>query len=264
MNYQFIRIEKSSHIATVMLDRKDDRNSLSADLMDELIQACDNFHNDTETRVVIFTGAGANFTIGADFKDERSAEEMQRSLLEVQRTTRRGKRLIRSISEISQITIAAINGRALGGGACIAAACDFRIGSSTCEVGYPECNYAMNLQWGALPHCVHLVGQSRAKQMVILGKRENSETLLKWGFLDQIVSPEDLTGAAITMASQYAAQPPVAVQMIKRSVNHIVTALDQSIMHMDHDQFILASHSDDFREGISSLFEKRAPCFMGN
>jgi len=264
MSYQHLTVEKANHIATVTLDRNDNYNALSIDLMDELIHLCQELHRDTDTRVVIFTGAGKNFCIGADFKDPKGANERQQTLLEVQRTTARGRQLIRSINEINQITIAAVNGNALGGGACISAACDFRIGASDCNIGYPECNYAMNLQWGALPHCVHLVGPSRAKQLVILGNRENAETLLTWGFLDEIVEPELLIKTAVDMASQYAAQPPVAVQMIKRSVNQLVSALDSAIMHMDTDQFILATRTEDFNEGLAASFEKRTPDFKGN
>jgi enoyl-CoA hydratase/carnithine racemase len=122
----------------------------------------------------------------------------------------------------------------------------------------------MNLNWGALPLCVHLIGPARAKKMVILGQREKANRLLEWGFLDEVVGPERLMDSAMKMARQYAAQPPVAAQMIKRSVNHIVSALDQAVMHMDKDQFILTSKTEDFVEGIRSFFDKRKPDFKGN
>jgi enoyl-CoA hydratase/carnithine racemase len=168
------------------------------------------------------------------------------------------------ILEIDQITIAAINGHALGGAACIATACDFRIGAEDCLIGYPEVSLAMNLSWMALPLCVHLIGPARAKRMVILGNKENADTLLKWGFLDEVVPENQLLNRAMEIAEAYAAQPPIAAQMVKRSVNAISSALDQSIMHMDSDQYLYATSGEDFKEAIQAFLEKRKGSFKGN
>jgi enoyl-CoA hydratase/carnithine racemase len=138
------------------------------------------------------------------------------------------------LQAIPQITIAAINGGALGGGAVIVSALDFRIGAEGCFVSYPEINLGMNLSWYGLALCVRLVGPARAKRFVILGQKESAETLLNWGFLDEV---------------------------IKRSANALASALDQAIMHMDTDQFMLTTMSEDYREGIAAFREKRAPEF---
>ena len=165
--------------------------------------------------------------------------------------------------EIDQITLAAIHGGAVGGAACIVTALDFRIGTDTCFVSYPEINLGMSLSWYGLPLCVHLVGPARAKRMVILGNKEPAKVLLEWGFLDEVVPEKDLHERAMQMALEYASKPPAAAQMIKRSVNAISSALDQSIMHMDIDQLLLTFTTDDFLEGISAQREKRDPQFKG-
>jgi enoyl-CoA hydratase/carnithine racemase len=175
-----------------------------------------------------------------------------------------GARMIRAILEINQVTISAIQGAALGGGACIPTACDFRIGSEDCFVGYPEVNLGMNLMWHSLPLCVRLIGPARAKRMIMLGSRENAETLQNWGFLDQVVPREQLKAAAIEMAAEYVAQPPIAVQMIKQSINAVSAAMDDAIMHMDTDQNILTNMTEDRAEGIRAYFEKREPKFKGD
>ena len=84
------------------------------------------------------------------------------------------------------------HGVALGGGACIATAVDFRVGAESCRVGYPEIDLGINLQWMGLPLCVHLIGPARAKRMVILGQHETAPTLLEWGFLDEMVPDDEL------------------------------------------------------------------------
>jgi len=262
--HQHLEITRSGNVAVVAFDRPEKLNALNRDLMREIIHVANAFHDDVETRVVVFTGKGKHFSAGADLSDPDRAGGAGATRLRQRRTIRVGPELIRSIFEMEQITIAAINGGALGGGACIATACDFRIGAQDSFCGYPEINRGMNLQWVALPLCVHLIGPSRAKRMIALGRNEDAETLLRWGFYDEVVEGDQLMKRALAMAEDYARQPPLPAQMIKQSVNAVVCALDRSIMHMDHDQWMLTASTDDYREGIRAFFEKRKPDFTGN
>ena len=263
MGFNCIQVAHRGAVATVTMDRPEKLNALSIEMMEELYEAAGQFHDDTETRAIIFTGTGRYFSSGADLTDPKRAALAHESLLRRQRQTTLGQRLIKKLLEIDQITIAAIHGGALGGAACIVSALDFRIGTDTCFVSYPEINLGMSLSWYGLPLCVHLVGPARAKRMVILGNKEPADTLLKWGFLDEVVPADALHERAMQMAEEYASKPPIAAQMIKRSVNAISSALDQSIMHMDIDQLLLASTTDDYLEGISAQREKREPRFKG-
>jgi enoyl-CoA hydratase/carnithine racemase len=263
MEYEHLTIERRDHIATVTLNRPDRLNALSIDLMTEIKRASEAFHDDVETRVVIFTGAGAHFSAGRDLKDSKTSHVGEASLLARQREYSIGPNMIRALNEIDQITIAAINGAALGGAACIVTALDFRIGADDCLVGYPEAALGFPLSWTGLPLCVRLVGPARAKRLVILAQKENAQTLLDWGYLDEIVPADELIERALEMAGQYAAAPPIAAQMVKRSVNAISSALDRAIMHMDSDQVLLAQTTKDYVEGVSAFIEKRAPKFEG-
>ncbi len=263
MGFKNIDVVRRGAVATVTLNRPEKLNALSIDLMQEIFEVADQFQHDTETRVVIFAGAGRFFSAGADLADPKRAILAEDGLLRRQRQTTLGQRVIKKLLEMDQITIAAIQGGALGGAACIVSALDFRIGTDTCFVSYPEINLGMNLSWYGLPLCVHLVGPARAKRMVILGNKEPAKVLLEWGFLDEVVPEEDLHERAMQMALEYASKPPAAAQMIKRSVNAISSALDQSIMHMDIDQLLLTFTTDDYLEGISAQREKRDPQFKG-
>jgi enoyl-CoA hydratase/carnithine racemase len=257
--HQHLEITRRGNVAVVAFDRPGKLNALNRDLMLEITDAATAFHDDVETRVVVFTGKGKHFSAGADLGDPDRAGGSGATRLRQRRKTRAGPEMIRSIFEMQQITIAAINGVALGGGACIATACDFRIGARDSSCGYPEINRGMNLHWVALPLCVHLIGPSRAKRMIALGRNEDAETLLRWGFYDEVVEGDQLMERALAMAEDYARQPPLPAQMIKQSVNAVVSALDRSIMHMDHDQWMLTASTDDFREGVKAFFEKRKP-----
>ena len=264
MARQHLEITRTGNVAVVAFDRPEKLNALNRELMVEITQAATAFHEDVETRAVVFTGKGKHFSVGVDMSDPDRAAAAGDTRLRQRRKTRLGPEMIRSIFEMPQITIAAVNGGALGGGACIATACDFRIGARDSFCGYPEVNRGMNLHWVGLPLCVHLIGPSRAKRMIALGRHEDAETLLRWGFYDEVVEGERLMERALAMAEDYARQPPLPAQMIKQSVNAVVSALDRSIMHMDHDQWLLTASTEDFREGIKAFFEKREPKFTGN
>jgi len=259
MNYKNLSLTHEGPIATVTLNRPDKLNALSVELMDEIRVCAEKFREDTATRVVIFAGAGKHFSAGADLTDPARAALLSAPLIERRRATHLGQRMIRALLEIEQITIAAIHGACLGGAACIATACDFRIGADGCVVGYPEIDLGMNLSWFGLPLCVRLVGPARAKRLVILGNKEPADTLLDWGFLDEVVPQSELLLRARALAAQYAAKPPMAAQMIKRSVNAIAGALDQAVMHMDTDQFLLTTTTDEHAEALRAFREKRPP-----
>jgi len=264
MEYKHLSIERDGHIAVVTLNHSEKLNALNAELMDEITKAANDFRFDEKTRVVIFTGAGEHFSAGADLTEKSREKFVEASLLMKLRFREAGPRMIRAIYEISQITIAAINGVAYGGAACMVAACDFRVGADDCRVGYPEVKLGMNLSWGALPMCVSLVGPARAKRMVILAEGENADTLLDWGFLDQVVPPDQLLAKSKEMAVEYAALPPIPAQMVKKSINAISGILAPAIMHMDSDQNILTAQTEDYAEGIMAFLEKRKPEFKGN
>ena len=258
--YEFLNIDRHGPVVTVTLNRPEALNALNREIMSE-IEACSRSFLDDDALVVIFKGAGRHFSAGADLKQLADPDI---PLVQRRRDAALGARMLKAIQEIPQVTIAAIQGAALGGGACIPTACDFRIGADDCYCGYPEVNLGMNLMWHAVPLCVQLVGSARAKRMIMLGEKIPAETLYDWGFLDEMVSSAELDAAVSAMAERYAGQPPVAVQMIKQSVNQYCSALDNAIMHMDADQNLLTAGSEDRREGINAFFESRKAHYTGN
>ena len=259
MVYKNLEVKKKDKVCYVKFNRPGSLNALNSDLLVEITSFSNDLTNDLETRVIIFTGKGENFSAGADLQEKvKYSSKMHAWRRNI------GKPAIKSILDIPQITIAAVNGYCLGGAACIASACDFRIGASNSKVGYPEINLGINLNWLGLPLVVRLIGPARAKRMVIGGNNESAKDLLEWGFYDQVCKPDNLISVAEDMAKLYASKPPLAAQMIKRSVNFLSYSDDESTMHMDYDQTLLTAETDDRAEAIKAFFSGKKPEFKGD
>jgi enoyl-CoA hydratase/carnithine racemase len=261
VDYENLALERHGPVTLVRFDRPQAANALSRGLMEDIIACAEAFHREVDTRVVVFTGNGRHFSAGADLSEQRAIGPTR---LAARREGRIGADLVRAVREIEAVTIAAIEGAALGGGCCVATACDFRVVAEDAFCGYPEVNLGMNLQWQALPLCVRLVGPARAKLMIGLGRRHAAPELAAWGFVDELVAKGEALGAAMTLAEECAGKPPLALQMIKQSVNAVSDAFDRAVMHMDQDQWSVTAASEDFAEGMAAFREQRPPRFRGN
>ena len=260
--YRNLTVDRRGHVAVVTFNRPDKANALNYDHLQEIEQVALAFRDDADTRAVVFTGAGKHFSSGADLTDPGDAYRGPLALR--RRRARIGERAIRALLDIDQITVAAWNGAAMGGGACVATALDFRIGAHDCFMQYPEIDIGVNLMWQSLPLITHLVGPARAKRLVAGGERITAETLLAWGALDELTTRDTLVDRALDMAGHYAAKPPIAAQMIKRSVNAITGALDRSIMHMDADQNLFTQGTADRARAIEAYLAKEPATFTGD
>jgi enoyl-CoA hydratase len=259
---EFVTIARDGAIATVTMDRGDGRNALSRQLIVELTEAARSFADDLETQAVILAAKGA-FTAGADLKDPAMDRRKASGLLERRHMTRIGPDLCDAWEKIEQITICAIEHYCIGGGAALAASCDFRILGRSAHLRLPEIPLGMNMSWHAVPRLVSLIGPSRAKQFVIFGEKVDAKTALDWGLADEIAPDGDALAAARRWAEKIAKLPPNAVRMSKQSVNAAANALHAATTFMDLDQYALATTSEDYREAIKAFLEKREPKFTG-
>lgn len=262
VDYRHLALERHGHITVVRFNRPHRCNAVNHELLEEIEHCALGFREDIETRVVIFTGAGRHFCSGADLKDFPA--ELAQPMLLRRRRFRLGERALHAVLGIDQITIAAWNGGAIGGGACLATAADFRIGADDCYAYYPEIDLGMNLMWQSLPLTIHLVGPARAKRMVIGGERVDSPTLLAWGLLEEVAPRDELMARAFAFAETYVNKSPIAAQMIKRSANQVMGALDRALMHMDADQNLLTHTTADQRSAADAYAAGRVPVFKGD
>ena len=259
--YENLKVRKDGAIAVVTFSRPAKANALNHAHLEEIEAVALSFRNDVDTRVVIFTGEGKHFSSGADLDGGGPAAS---GLLERRRLARIGERATLAVYDMDQITIAAWNGAAVGGGAVLATAMDFRIGADDCFMYYAEIDIGVNLMWKGLPLLVHLAGPARAKRLVAGGERIHAQELMEWGIVDALVPRSALLQTAREWAGRYAAKSPIPAQMIKRSVNALVSAHDASVMHMDVDQNLLTATTEDRNAAIAAYRGNTEPQFKGN
>ena len=259
--YDNLLVERHGHVALVTFNRPAKANALDHAHLADIEAVALAFREDVDTRAVVFTGAGRHFSSGADLD---GGGPVASGLLERRRLARIGERATLAVHDMDQITVAAWNGAAMGGGAVLATAMDFRIGAEDCFMQYPEIDIGVNLMWKGLPLVARLAGPARAKRLVIGGERVAAKELAAWGVLDALAPPAGLLDAALEWARRYAAKSPIPAQMIKRSVDAIVGAGDNAVMHMDVDQNLLAASTADRAAAAAAYRGKTEAKFKGD
>jgi enoyl-CoA hydratase/carnithine racemase len=268
MKQGFVTVEKGlgtgGRIAVVRFDRGDGINALSPEAMRQLTRAAREFEDDTVTSVVVLTGNANAFSAGFDLKDAEGRARRDMDLGSLRRHLALGPKMTRAWHEMDQVTICAVEGFCIGGGAALAVALDFRIAGRSAHFRIPEIGLGMNMSWQSIPRMLALMGPARTKQAVILAAdRIPAEQALQWGLIEETAADGGAFDAAMVLAEKIAQQPPLPAMMTKRTVNRLAHALDDLASHMDVYQFALASMSEDSREGIAAFLERRKPEFRG-
>jgi enoyl-CoA hydratase len=256
MSTSYVTIERDGPVALVRFDRKKNLNAFDSQLILELTEVARSFHNDLETRAVVLTGSKQYFSAGADLEDLASRNDPALSDLERRQIFYRGVRLCEAWETMPQITVAAMERLAVGAGVALPLACDWRVMGESAYLYVPEAKIGLNLQWGALPRLINLVGPARAKRICLLCERMNAETALNWGLIEEIAADGSAADVALTLARSAAEIPAVAASMIKEAVNATATALNRMASYADADQSQLSAATQDARTA-SDRFNKK-------
>jgi enoyl-CoA hydratase/carnithine racemase len=251
-----IVIEREGRVAVVRMNRPAQRNALSIAFMRALTRTAEALRDDPKIDVVLLTGGGGWFSAGADLKDEERWSIADKPLAEQREIGQTGYRMARAWEELPQITIAAIEGYAIGGGLALALACDWRVLAEDAFVSLPEIGLGIPLTWGTLPRLIALGGPARAKRLIILCERIGAQDALQMGFVDYVVAGGETLAKAREVAGRVLEMPRASVRMSKETVNATAYALAHLASHAGADQFNLAAASPEAADA-RARFSKR-------
>jgi methylglutaconyl-CoA hydratase len=254
-----LHLEFSGEIATITLDRPEKRNAISPEMIAELLAAFSEVEA-SSARVLILTGAGKAFCSGMDL-DALKALGTQ-SLAEQREDADRLVRLFQGIWSFPRPTIAAVNGPAIAGGCGIATLCDFTIAVPEAKFGYPE------VRIGFLPAVVSVflvrqIGEKQARDLLLTGKTIDAAEAYRLGLITQIAPAEELMEAAQTLAATLLASSPTSLGMTKKLLCDFAGPEIERQLELAAAESAGIRTTGDFREGLASFLEKRAPRWSG-
>lgn len=245
--FSTLKLEIAGRIATVTLDRPRVRNAMSLELMEELLACASALAARDDAQVVILRGAGGCFSAGADLNDARRWAEGDAPLAERRRVASLGYRMARAWEELPQVTIAAIEGYAIGGGLALALALDWRVIARDAFVWLPEIALGIPLTWGTLPRLANLAGPAKAKRLAMLCERMPARAALALGIADWLAPRGGAAARARRIAARVLALPQSSVRMTKESVHAYCSIGAHAASHMAHDQLQLAAAGTEAR-----------------
>lgn len=234
-------------------------NVVDGAMHDDLARLFRALKRERTARAVLITGRGRFFSAGGDFNWFPTLQDP----LNLEHTRRDGKQLVWDLLDVEIPIVAAVNGAAVGLGASIALLCDVVFMADTASIADPHVRVGVVAGDGGAAIWPLLLGPARAKQYLLTGDAVKAAEAERIGLVNQVVPAAELEATALAFAQRLAAGAPLAVQFTKQSVNKLVkdalnTAFDTS-MALE----MLTFRSEDHREALAAIKEKRAPAFRG-
>ncbi|HRP03129.1 MAG TPA: enoyl-CoA hydratase-related protein [Candidatus Kapabacteria bacterium] len=258
MDFQFTKYEINNNCATIILNREDKLNSFNREMSKELIYALDLSGNNDNIRAIILTGAGKAFCAGQDLAEAISGKYDIDNILSEQYNP-----IIKMIRNITKPIIAAVNGTAAGAGANIALACDIVIASDKASFIQAFSKIGLIPDSGGTYTLPRLIGLAKATALMMTGEKISALEAEKMNMIYKAVPNEEFNEYINTIATNLSNMPTKALGLIKRALNHTYTNSLQAQLELERVLQKEAAESYDYKEGVDSFLEKRAPIFKG-
>lgn len=250
-------------VAVVTLNRPERRNALTFAMGERFAEVVAQVKTDDSVRAVILHGEGSSFCAGADFELLRGWAGADQA--EAQRQMLSFYRLFLAVRDIEVPTIAAVAGGAIGAGCCLALACDLRLAATDAKLALNFVRLGLSPGMAATFHLPWLIGAAGALELLTTGRTISGEEAQRLGVVSRAVPAGDLMTTARDLATEIATAAPLAVRRTKRAVRLAFTARDlDSSLAFEAESQAQCYLSEDYREGMAAIREKRAPSYRGN
>ena len=248
-----ILLEKKGLIAVATINRPKALNALNSEVLTDLDELVSTVKADADIRALVITGSGEKaFVAGADIGEMSTLTKEGGEAF-----GKHGNNVFRAIETLPIPTIAAVNGFALGGGCELSMACDIRICADTAVFGQPETGLGITPGFGGTQRLARLVGPGMAKQMVYTARNIKADEALRIGLVNAVYPLAELYAAAEKLASQIAANAPIAVRAAKKAINEgLDLPMDEAVV-VEEKAFGSCFETADQQEGMGAFLEKR-------
>jgi methylglutaconyl-CoA hydratase len=245
-------VEKQSpQISVLTLNRPERRNSLTIELLNELVSAIKSAAEQPEQRVVILRGAGAAFCAGLDLKEATDRSKAHE-------TAEMVAKALMAIAETRLVTIAAVHGAAVAGGAGIMSACDFVVAAKNTKIGYPEVRRGLVAAL-VMTFLRRQVRERNLRELVLSGELVTADRACEIGLVNRVVPEEQLMNEAQKFADLVLQGAPKALADTKRLIEQLWCSAVKEDVDLALKHHMQARESDEAREGIAAFNEKRPP-----
>ena len=261
MNAVLDQVIDERGIAILTMNRPQVSNALSDELFDALAESFARLDRRQDIGVILLTGRGRAFCAGGDLAEMPGNNQELTFETRVTNLQRRAA-VIPIIRDSSKLTIAMINGAAVGAGLALALACDFRLAANSACLTTGYLNIGLSGDCGAVHLLSHLVGESRAKELFFLPEMLPAPRALALGLINRCLPDESLGPETLAFAARLAAGPRVAQRYLKMNFRN--TGRELSAAMRDEAVYLIRSAlSDDHTEAKAAFRERRAPRFKG-
>lgn len=255
-----VLLEIKDKIAQVTLNRPGNRNSMDNEVMPAFVEIIGRVERDRDLRCLIVTGSGQSFCTGADFRSSSVRNEHD---MPHERTMGVYNPFLK-IQEIRVPTIAAMNGHAIGGGFGLALICDIRIANRASKYGANFARLGLHTGMSVSYMLPRIVGLPLANELLFTGRLIDGDNAAAIGLVNYVFDDrEAVLTKAWELAREIASCAPIAVRMIKRSIHRGLEWDPRDAAELEAHSQSRTSETEDAREGIAALLEKREPVFKG-
>lgn len=251
-----ISLSQSGSVATLTLNRPETRNAMSYQMIREISAYFASIREDRSIRAVIIGAAGSTFCSGGDIKDLQAQAEQ--TLAERASVMSEVDTMLRAINEAPQVTIARVQGAAMGGGFGLVCVSDIALASSEAQFGLPEVRLGVAPALIS-PYVIQRLGLTRARQLMLTGARFDAETAFIYGLIHQVCSPAKLDAAIAETLNSVLACSPNALAETKKLIFHVINhSLDESLPYRAN---LISSirETEEAQAGMLAFIQKQAP-----